>query len=478
MTTSSALFEHFDRHAHGKGLKGATTHYCPGCGHGLAHKYLGEALAELGVEDRTVMISPVGCAVFLFYYFDTGNAQAAHGRAPAVALGHKLANPDSIVVSYQGDGDLAAIGLAEIMHAGQLGLPISVVFINNAIYGMTGGQMAPTTLMGQWSTTTPDGRNRMQGPPMHVSEVISKLEGVSYVERCALFDQKQRKRAKNAIKKALKLQVEGRGMGFVEILSECPTHWGLSAQESEAHVRDVLAKFYPLGVIKDEEREPWFHPEKPSFDAGQVLDVIDASREACPRFCRKFPEHLDPSDVAIKLAGSGGDGAQTAALLVTRAAINEGFDATHIPSYGPESRGGTSYADVHVAREEVLSPGAPQPHVLIAFNAPSLELFVGTVRPGGIVIYDSSVISRPPEVASGVRVHGVPCSAIAQSLGSVLVKNVVALGALQEASGLLEPDSFLSELRRSLKKKTNLIAVNEEAFRWGMKAVREKITAL
>ena len=173
MTSGSAFFEHFDRHAHGKGLKGASTHYCPGCGHGLAHKYLAEALVELGVQERTVMVSPVGCAVFLFYYFDTGNTQAAHGRAPAVALGHKLANPESIVVSYQGDGDLASIGLAEIIHAAQLGIPISVVFINNAIYGMTGGQMAPTTLMGQWSSTTPDGRGLMQGAPMKVRVLVS-----------------------------------------------------------------------------------------------------------------------------------------------------------------------------------------------------------------------------------------------------------------------------------------------------------------
>ncbi len=471
--TGAAFFEHFDRHAHGKGLKGGTTHYCPGCGHGLAHKYLAEAIVELGVEDRTVMVSPVGCAVFLFYYFDTGNTQAAHGRAPAVALGHKFANPNSIVVSYQGDGDLASIGLAEIMHAAQLGVPISVIFINNAIYGMTGGQMAPTTLMGQWSSTTPEGRGPMQGQPMHVSEVIAKLDGASYVERCALFGQKERKRAKTAIKKALQMQVEGRGFSFVEILAECPTHWGLSPQDSEAHVRDVLSKVFPLGIVKDEVREPWFNPGKPTFDAEKVLEVIDAQREPVKRFCTKFPTHLDPLDVSVKLAGSGGDGAQTAAMLLTRAAIAEGYDATHIPSYGPESRGGTSYADVHVAKDEVLSPSAPAPHVLVAFNAPSLEKFSMSVRPGGIVIYDSGMISKPPEVQAGVRVLAVPCASIAQKLGAVVVKNVVALGALQEATRLLDEKTFLGELDRSLKHKTNLIPLNEAAFREGAKAVRE-----
>lgn len=477
MKQGSAFFEHFDRHAHGKGLKGATTHYCPGCGHGLAHKYLAEALVELGVEDRTVMVSPVGCAVFLFYYFDTGNTQAAHGRAPAVALGHKLANPKSIVVSYQGDGDLASIGLAEIMHAAQLGIPISVVFINNAIYGMTGGQMAPTTLLGQWSSTTPEGRSQMQGAPMHVAEVIARLDGAAYVERCALFSQKERKRCKAAIKKALQLQVEGRGFGFVEVLAECPTHWGLTPQKAEEHVRDVLAKVYPLGVVKDEVREPWFDPGTPTFDADRLLEVIDATREKPERFCTGFPVHLDPADVSVKLAGAGGDGAQTAAMLLTRAAIAEGFDSTHIPSYGPESRGGTSYADVHLAKEEVLSPASPSPHVLVAFNAPSLDKFAATVRPGGLVLYDSSVIARVPPVAEGVRVLPVPCAAIAQKLGSVVVKNVVALGALQEAAKLLDERSFLGELDRSLHHKANLIPLNEAAFREGVAAVRSLASA-
>ncbi|MCA9671293.1 MAG: 2-oxoacid:acceptor oxidoreductase family protein [Myxococcales bacterium] len=477
MSGKTAFFEHFDRHAHGKGLKGATTHYCPGCGHGLAHKYVAESLVELGVEERTVMISPVGCAVFLFYYFDTGNTQAAHGRAPAVALGHKLANPESIVVSYQGDGDLASIGLAEIIHAAQLGIPISVVFINNAIYGMTGGQMAPTTLMGQTSTTTPHGRGRMQGPPMRVSEMISQLDGATYVERCALYDQRTRKACKKAIKKALTLQVEGRGFGFVEVLSECPTHWGMSSIDAEAHVRDVLSKAYPLGVLKDEAAEPWFAPEKPCFDPGRVVEVIEASAERPERFCSGFPEHVDPVDVSIKLAGAGGDGAQTAALLVTKAAINEGFDATHIPSYGPESRGGTSYADVHIARDEVLSPAAPEPHVLVAFNAPSLAKFASAVRPGGVIIYDSSVISAAPEVDASVRVYPVPCAEIASSLGARVVKNVVALGALQEALKLLADESFLTTLRLSLASKCAMIPVNEEAYRWGVKAVREGISA-
>ena len=173
----STFYERFERHDHADGLKARTTHYCPGCGHGLVHKLIGEAIDELGLQDRTVAISPVGCSVFLHYYLDVGNTQAAHGRAPVVAIGHKLANPDAIVISYQGDGDLASIGLAEIIHAAQLGLPFTVIFVNNAIYGMTGGQMAPTTLMGQRTTTSPTGRNRHMGSPLRMAEMMAQIDG-------------------------------------------------------------------------------------------------------------------------------------------------------------------------------------------------------------------------------------------------------------------------------------------------------------
>jgi len=472
-TEGSAFFEHFDRHSHGKGLKGASTHYCAGCGHGLAHKYLSDAITALGIQDRTVAVSPVGCSVFLYYYFDVGNTQAAHGRAPAVALGHKLANPDSIVVSYQGDGDLASIGLAEIISAAQLGLPITVIFVNNAIYGMTGGQMAPTTLWGQRSTTCPTGRGAMEGQPMRVAELIAQLDGPIYVERVALYDQRRRKQAHKAIEKALRLQVEGRGFAFVEVLSECPTHLKMTPEESEAWVRDTMSKTFPLGVFKDVEREPWFDRPHPRFDPAQLMQMVGAVSvdNPTPRFGGGFPAHLDPEDVSLKLAGAGGDGAQTAAMLITRAAIREGHDATHIPSYGPESRGGTSYADVHVARHEVLSPGAPAPHVLVAFNAPSLAKFGPTVRPGGVVIYDSSVIAELPTFKDGVKLYAVPSASIARDLGVPLVKNIVALGATLTATGLLPYDAVLTALRHALKDKCALIGANEAAFAAGRAAV-------
>jgi 2-oxoisovalerate ferredoxin oxidoreductase beta subunit len=470
----SVFYEKFERHAHGEGLKGHSTHYCPGCGHGLIHKYLAESIDELGVQDRTVAVSPVGCAVFMYYYLDVGNTQAAHGRAPAVAIGHKVANPEAVVVAYQGDGDLASIGLAEIMQATQMGLPMTFIFVNNAIYGMTGGQMAPTTLMGQKTTTTPTGRDtRFTGEPLKMAETVGQLDGPIYVERCALFDNKQRVRAKKAIKKALRLQVEKKGLSFVEILSECPTHLKLTPTETETWVKESMVPVFPLGVKKDMEPEPWFEVGEPRFTVEDVVNVIGGTTERPKRFGEGFPSHIHEKDVSIKFAGAGGDGAQTIAMLTTRTAINEGFDSTHIPSYGPESRGGTSYADVHIATEEVLSPASPQPHILVAFNPPSLEKFGPDVQPGGIVIYDSAVIPSPPTLDPSVKMIAVPCTSIATDLGKIMVKNVVALGAMQAATNLFPKESILATMRQALKDRCALLALNEEAFAWGEKAYQE-----
>lgn len=471
----SVFYDKFERHSGGQGLKGNSTHYCPGCGHGLAHKYLAEAIEELGIQDSTVLVSPVGCGVFAYYYFDVGNTQSAHGRAPAVALGHKFSNPEATVISYQGDGDLASIGLAETISTAQLGAPITVIFINNAIYGMTGGQMAPTTLMGQQTATTPDGRSLFNGMPMRVAELIAALDGPIYVDRVALFDAKHRRLAKQAIRKAVQNQVENRGYSFVEVLSECPTHLKLTPEEAETWVKEQMVPIFPLGVKKDVHPEPWWIRPEPTMDPARILKAVGASTQVAKHASVPFPAHIHPGDISLKLAGSGGDGAQTAAMLIAKTAINEGFDATHIPSYGPESRGGTSYADVHVARTEVLNPASPNPDILIAFNAPSLAKFGPTVKPGGTVIYDSSVIKELPRLDPTIRVVPVPFTGIAADLGKVLVKNIVALGALQAATGLFPREPLVAAVRQMLKDKCALIPLNEEAYAWGIKSVETPV---
>ncbi len=466
MTT---FYERFERHDHGEGLKGSCTHYCAGCGHGLAHRYLAEAIEELGVQERTVAVSPVGCGVFLYYYLDVANVQAAHGRASAVAVGQKLAHPDSVVVAYQGDGDLAAIGLAEIMHAAQLGLPISVVYVNNAVYGMTGGQLAPTTLLGQRTTTSPRGRDRSMGLPLRMAEQLALLDGPVYVERVALFDARQRERARKAIRRALECQLENRGFSFVEVLAECPTHLRLTPVEAERWVRESMLPVFPLGVKKDVPEASWGAWPRSGFDPAAVLAALGVRAEA-GEAAHSARQPRPWSALGLKLAGAGGDGAQTAAMLIARAAIDEGLDVTHIPSYGPESRGGTSYADVRLAEDEVLSPEVPSPDALVAFNAPSLARFGPAVRERGLVVYDATVVREGPSLPASVRTLGVPATRIAAELGHPRVKNLVALGALQRALGPVSDEVLLRTLRQTLGKDPALAGVNEEAFRRGVEA--------
>ena len=239
-----------------KAMLDVPTHYCPGCTHGTIHRLVGEVLEELNVLDKTIGVAPVGCSVLAYDYFACDMFQAAHGRAPAVATGIKRANPDSVVFTYQGDGDLAAIGTAEIVHAATRGENIVTIFVNNCIYGMTGGQMAPTTLPGQVTETSPYGRDvKTQGHPIRVSEMISTLEGACYVERVSADSVPNIMKTKKAIKKAFQNAIDGKGFSLVEVLSICPTNWGLSPNESMKWVRDNMMPFYTLGVKKDTTEE-------------------------------------------------------------------------------------------------------------------------------------------------------------------------------------------------------------------------------
>jgi len=233
-------------------LKHVPTHYCPGCGHSIAHRLVAECLDEMGLREVTIGVPPVGCAVLAYNYFNFDMIEAPHGRALAVATGIKRARPDCFVITYQGDGDLAAIGTAETIHAANRGERISTIFINNAIYGMTGGQMAPTTLLGQEATTAPMGRTpRLHGNPIDIAQMIAVSSGVVYVERCSLVTIKQIRRAKKAIKKAFRCQLDDLGFSLVELLSPCPTNWKMTTKEAWDWVRNEMVKTYPLGVIKD-----------------------------------------------------------------------------------------------------------------------------------------------------------------------------------------------------------------------------------
>ena len=232
----------------------ARTLYCAGCGHGIAHRLIGEVIDELGIRERTIGTAPVGCAVLLYDYFNCDIIECAHGRPPAVATGIKRVLPDRVVFTYQGDGDLAAIGTNETIHAANRGENITTIFVNNAIYGMTGGQMAPTTMIEQVSTTTQAGRgNNQEGPPIKVCELLSSLDGPTYLERVAVSSPKDIARAKKAVKKAFQNQLDGKGFSLVEILSMCPTNWKLTPIQALDFVDDKMKKVFPLGVFRDRD---------------------------------------------------------------------------------------------------------------------------------------------------------------------------------------------------------------------------------
>jgi 2-oxoglutarate ferredoxin oxidoreductase subunit beta len=239
-----------------KGLRPVSTHYCPGCTHGIIHRLTAEALEELGVLDRAIGVAPVGCSVLAYNYFNCDMQEAAHGRAPAVATGIKRVLPNKFVFTYQGDGDLASIGTAEVVHAAHRGENISIVFVNNAIYGMTGGQMAPTTLAGQRTTTSPLGRDPLHaGYPIRIAEMLAMIPGAAFIERVSVDSPANVRKAKKAIKRAFEIQLEGKGFSLVEVLSTCPTNWGIEPPLALKWLRENMIPYYPLGNFRDKTKE-------------------------------------------------------------------------------------------------------------------------------------------------------------------------------------------------------------------------------
>lgn len=462
------------------------THYCPGCGHGTISKMLARAIDDLGIQDRTILISPVGCSVFGYYYFDVGNVQAAHGRASAVATGVKRSREDSIVISYQGDGDLSAIGSAEILHTANRGENITVIFVNNAIYSMTGGQFAPTTLIGQRSTTSPRGRSAVnEGYPLQVCELLATLEAPVYIERVGLGDNKQIAQATRSIRRALENQVRGLGFSLIEVLSPCPTIWKMSAVESQHWVRDVMEKTYPLGVFRDRTKEvaPRVHGE--TVPGLATLPAILGLDEAGP----DEPAHLEmererePSfraqatgpkiDLHVRVAGFGGQGVLLLGEVLAEAGLDAGLEVSWLPSYGPEMRSGTSNCHIRVSREPIDSPLVTRPNLLVAMNEPSLKKFDANVERGGWVIYNGDVF---PEdcVREDVHVLALPFTRIADELGDARAANMVMLGALLEITGALPQASIDAALRR-LVKNPRWIELDERALTRGRELFRESL---
>jgi 2-oxoisovalerate ferredoxin oxidoreductase beta subunit len=434
------------------------THYCPGCGHGVAHKLIAEALQELGLQDKTIFVSPVGCTVFAYYYFDVGNVQAAHGRAPAVATGLKRSNPGKIVISYQGDGDLAAIGTAEIVHAANRGEKITVFFVNNGIYGMTGGQMAPTTLVGQKSTTSPWGRRPAnEGFPIHVAELLATLEAPAYIERVALSDNKNIMKARRAIRKALEMQRDGAGFSFVEILSPCPTIWGKDPVEARRWITEKMIPVFPLNVFRDRKPEIKESTDPPQRSVADVLEVRNTeTRNETTRHAHNF------RDLSIKIAGFGGQGVLLLGQLLTEMGMREGLEVSWLPSYGPEMRSGSAHCHVCLSKERIGSPLISRPDILIAMNEISLRRFASQVQSGGLIFYNRDHLPAdftPPQA----RVICIPASEIADKLGSARVANVVIMGALLEETEVLASATAIGVIE-TIVRKVELLETNRKAF--------------
>jgi len=456
----------FDR----KGGDAETTHYCPGCGHGVLHKMIAEAVADLGIQDRTILVNPVGCSVFAYYYLDVGNVQASHGRAPAVATGIKRVRPHSIVLCYQGDGDLAAIGGNEILHAANRGEKITVFFINNAIYGMTGGQMAPTTPLGLKTVTSPRGRTSpVEGFPIRMCELLSSLEAPVYVERVALTDTKNHMRVRKAVRRAIQNQMEDRGFSFVEVLSACPTGWKMAPLDAIKWVEQVLQPVFPLGIYKER-----------ATDGRPVVSEEDKQREAKPKAAagEGGPGFESPvgalargemQEVSMKISGFGGQGVLFAGIALAEAGMREGLQVSWIPSYGPEMRGGTAHCHVRLASGPIPSPLINRPSTVIAFNEPSVDKFLKELLPGGLMMVNSSMITGMPE-RPDVRIIGVPATEAANSIGNPKVGNMVMLGAYLGITRAVEPESIITSLAEH-GMRADLLKVNRDALEAGRRLV-------
>ena len=455
------------------------THYCPGCGHGIINKLIAEACAELGLQDRTVFVDPVGCGVFTYYYWDAAHISAAHGRASAVATGTCRARPDAVTMAYQGDGDLGAIGFNNAFQAASRGERFGCIFVNNSLYGMTGGQMAPTTLEGETTTTTPFGRDpALTGHPLHVCEVFNQLKAPVYIARVSVVDTRRIMQAKQAIRKVFEIERDKKGYALLEILAPCPTNFKMPPDKAAAFCMTEMEREFPLGVFRDATcaQAPADGGEEAAPDAESRVSPSLAVRPV-PRVasCRDLFQEKNAVPAAVddpafaerrfKFAGYGGQGILSLGLCVAEAARLERRHTLWFPSYGPEQRGGSANCSVVVSGTPIGSPTVEHPDVLVCMNQPAYERFVGDVKKGGTVIVDETVpvAEQPPEGVSLIR---WPAIRMAEEFGVPKAANTMMLAALKKF-GLtgLSDESLEESLVASFRKKPELGEKNRALLR-------------
>ena len=458
MIEQKGMYQEFPRcgKAHAR-----TTHYCPGCGHGIVNKLIAECCAEMGLQDQTIFVDPVGCGVFTYYYWDAAHISAAHGRASAVATGACRTRPDAVTIAYQGDGDLGAIGFNNAFQAASRGEKFGCIFINNSLYGMTGGQMAPTTLEGEKTTTTPFGRDpSLTGHPLHVCEVFTQLQAPVYLARVSVADTKRIMQAKQAIRKVFEIQRDKKGYAILEILAPCPTNLRMNAQKAAEFCINEMEKEFPLGTFRDETATRAAREVRPIPQCASCAELF-AEKTAIPAAV------TDPAfaEKRFKFAGYGGQGILSLGLTVAEAARLERRHTLWFPSYGPEQRGGSANCSVVVSGTPIGSPTVEHPDVLVCMNQPSYERFVGDVKKGGLVIVDETVPLKvqPPE---GVQLVVWPAIRLAEEFGVPKAANTMMLAALKklDCTGL-SGASLEEALVASFKKKPELGEKNKQLLR-------------
>ncbi len=473
------FFEKFERRP---GPNKTNMHYCPGCGHGVLHKLIAEAIADLNIKDRAVFVCPVGCAVFGYYYFDCHSVECSHGRAPAVATALSRADQDNVVIGYQGDGDLASIGFNHILQAANRGENMTVFFVNNAIYGMTGGQMAPTTLVGQKTQTSPNGRAVLDaGYPIRVAEMIASFESPVYVERCALSTVKNIMTARRAVRKAIQNTIDKKGFSFVEFLSGCPINLKMKGAAMNEFLDTKMTEYFPLGLKKDisADRESMVRA-LPEFDAAAICEKLypaEIERAVDDNF--QYTSPVFSEERTIKICGFGGQGVLSLGHVLATVGKNRNFNVSWLPSYGPEMRGGTANCSVVLSREPVGSPQADRNcSMMICLNQPSVDKFLGQLAEGGVLIYDTSTITLP-EMGADKIVYGINAGEIAEQLGDLRVANSVILGLIvrmmQEQFMIDEEKedvnlAMLEAIREDFGKKPAVMELNMKAYEIGKTA--------
>ena len=480
----AGFFETFERRP---GSIKKNMSYCPGCGHGILHKLIAEAMADFGIQDKTTLISPVGCSVFAYYYFDCFGIQVPHGRSAAAATGLTRANPDSIVIGYQGDGDLAAIGFNAFMQADNRGENYCVFFVNNAIYGMTGGQMAPTSLLGQKTATSPYGRNALsEGYPMKISEMVSQLESPVYVERVALTSTKNIMRARMAVRKAIQNNIEKKGFSLVEVLSGCPVNLKMKTDEMNTFIDEQMTKYFPLGVYKDESatREKVVRPT-PVYDRDSVVKAIyrEVGQEVSADY--RAESSIFDRELRIKIGGFGGQGVLSLGLVMAAMGKQRNFNVSWLPSYGPEMRGGTANCAIIVNRETIGSPIVDSNcDLLVILNRPSMDKYLPELGENGIILYDSSTIKEAPVLKPGQKAFALNGADIAEEFGNLKCANAVILGALcailkkhyltEKDAADLDQTAF-DGFAECFNGKEKIVKMNSEAYKLGLEAMAKQL---